>query len=371
LARTIKAFAANLTLVVAASAVSLIALELMVRAWRGVPVFAMRDFRALASTDARAEYDPELGWRIKSNVAISGFNTLDYGIRKNGREHGIRTGGMLAVGDSFTVGYEVADEETWPALLEQLTATPVVNGGVAGYGIDQSIMRAEQLLPVVRPSVLLVGMLRQDIERANHSTYGHPKPYYVVDNNDLVLRNSPVPKRTTTGTIWLSVKHWLGHSLIAERLMAKLDPLGWYGYTYAHIQNDPVDVACKLLQRLKRRTDALSIRTLLVVQYGSLLIEQDEQPPSDAQRVGECARFMGIQVVDEFATLRALFKSDRATFARLYVSGPTPTGGHMSATGNLRIAHLIADALKQPPTIGSTDASPAPAPAPTPTPRSN
>src|SRR5262249_54734766 len=220
---------------------------------------AMRDFRALAATDARFEYDPELGWRIKSNVAVSGFNTLDYGIRKNGREHGIRTGGMLAVGDSFTVGWDVADEESWPALLEQLTATPVVNGGVAGYGIDQSIMRAEQLLPVVRPSVLLVGMLRDDIKRANFSAYGLPKPYYVVDNNGLVLRNSPVPKGTTTGTIWLSVRHWLGHSLIADRLMAKLDPMGWYGYTYAHIQNDPVDVACKLLQRLKRRTDALSI----------------------------------------------------------------------------------------------------------------
>src|SRR5262249_4522566 len=199
------------------------------------------------------------------------------------------------------------------------------------------------------------------------SAYGFPKPYFVVDGNGVVLRSCPVPKGTTTGTIWLSVRHWLGHSLIADRLMAKLDPMGWYGYTYAHIQNDPVDVACKLLQRLKRRTDALSIRTLLVVQYGSLLIEQDEQPPSDAQRVGECARFMGIQVVDEFATLRAVFKSDRATFARLYVS-PTAPLGHMSATGNLRIAHLIADALKQPPTIGSTDASPAPAPAPRKTP---
>lgn len=66
---------------------------------------------------------------------------------------------MIAVGDSFTAGSEVADAETWPAQLERLIDGPVINAGVGGYGTDQMILRSESLLPVLQPSAVVVGIL--------------------------------------------------------------------------------------------------------------------------------------------------------------------------------------------------------------------
>ena len=58
----------------------------------------------------------------------------------------------LAVGDSFTFGADVSDEETWPAALERETGRRVVNAGVAGFGLDQTVLRAEQLVECTGPN---------------------------------------------------------------------------------------------------------------------------------------------------------------------------------------------------------------------------
>src|SRR6185503_7626483 len=103
---------------------------------------------------------------------------IAHGIRTNGLgETEVRTGGALAVGDSFTAGSEVADTETWPAQLEPLIGMPGVNAGSGGYGADQIVMRAEELLPLVQPRVLLVGMLEDDIGRVGYSSRTAAKPY--------------------------------------------------------------------------------------------------------------------------------------------------------------------------------------------------
>ena len=52
----------------------------------------------------RAIVDPILGWKLKSDYRSDGFKTIAEGIRRNFNETAIRTGGILAVGDSFTEG---------------------------------------------------------------------------------------------------------------------------------------------------------------------------------------------------------------------------------------------------------------------------
>ena len=74
-------------------------------------------------------------------------------------------GSILAVGDSYTYGDEVLDEETWPAQLQRLTGRPVLNGGVTGYGFDQIVLRAEQLAAIHRPSIIIVSFIAHDILR--------------------------------------------------------------------------------------------------------------------------------------------------------------------------------------------------------------
>jgi hypothetical protein len=49
---------------------------------------------------------------------------------------------VLVVGDSFTFGDQVSDDETWPACLEATLHRGVDNGGVFGYGAAQALRRA-------------------------------------------------------------------------------------------------------------------------------------------------------------------------------------------------------------------------------------
>ena len=54
---------------------------------------------------------------------------------------------ILAVGDSYTYGEEVGENDSWPAQLQRIKNQRVLNAGVSGYGFDQSVLRAELTLP--------------------------------------------------------------------------------------------------------------------------------------------------------------------------------------------------------------------------------
>ena len=49
--------------------------------------------------------------------------------------------------------------------LQQLTGRRVLNGGVSGYGFDQTVLRAEQLAARYKPSAIVVSFIADDIQR--------------------------------------------------------------------------------------------------------------------------------------------------------------------------------------------------------------
>src|SRR4051812_9414684 len=114
---------ANLLLFLGTLVVCVVGLELGYRAWSDVAVFQLVDWRKahLARAEATeatgiAIYDAALGWTMRDHFASTDINLIDQGIRKNqATETGLRPGGVLAVGDSFTAGSQVLDAETWPA----------------------------------------------------------------------------------------------------------------------------------------------------------------------------------------------------------------------------------------------------------------
>ena len=100
----------------------------------------------------------------------------------------------LVVGNSYAMGEEVSDDQTFPAHLEKMLAKRVLNGGVLGYGLDQMILRAEALVPRFKPDSLVLSFIADDIRRARMRVmWGIPKPYFDIDKGRLALRNVPVP----------------------------------------------------------------------------------------------------------------------------------------------------------------------------------
>jgi lysophospholipase L1-like esterase len=74
---------------------------------------------------------------------------------------------ILVVGDSFTFGSGVADDETFSARLGQWFGpdTTVVNGGQPGYGVSQMATTLRRLGDVLRPRLVIVVIWQGDFLR--------------------------------------------------------------------------------------------------------------------------------------------------------------------------------------------------------------
>jgi hypothetical protein len=351
--------AINLGLVIGSTLIGLFVVEIGYRALAGVPLFRPANWRVervvVGRLLDRTVVDPVLGWTVRSNYRSTEHNTLDYGIRRNFDEAGLRRGAVLAVGDSFTEGWEVDDNESWPAYLERLLEQPVVNGGVGGYGTDQIVLRTEQLLPVIAPTTLIVGFLDFDIVRTAHSHFAAPKPWFSLEGG-MLHYHPPAPLEAgralgDLGALARRMRDVLGYSAAADHVLARVAPGYWYSEgqgDYRLAGNDSVAVTCALLGRLKRQTDAQGIRLLLFMQYYAWFVYAADLRPPDASRVLDCARAQGIETVDHFASLRRIAVSGPRALADYYMThGDLHT--HMNARGNQHAAELLARAIRHEP----------------------
>ena len=348
---------ANAALLLLSVVLSLAIIEFGYRVAAGLPMLEFVNWRAehIVRGEYKAVADPELGWTLKPWDQVDGYTTIAYGIRPNFDERTVRTGGVFAVGDSFTQGWEVDDNETWPAYLERLTEVPVVNAGVGGYGTDQIILRAERLLPIVKPKILIVGFLEADVFRTGHSVFGAPKPYFTIEAGS--LRYHPPEFQAPRTNTWLrqiesAVSDSLGYSAAADFIMSHLVPTYWQSARWdvanRRADNDPVEVTCALLRRLKARTDDESIPVMLLMQHHAMLLFDTKSSTPDAQRVAACAQAAGIRVVDQFAPLQSIIMDNPYRIAEFYAGWDRGAiYGHLTAKGNEHAARLVANALRE------------------------
>jgi hypothetical protein len=147
-------------------------------------------------------YHSSRGWALKP--AINGMAVFDgkilnsnsKGLRgKTEYEYGRQAGKhrILALGDSFTFGDEVSDDETYAHNLERfLCDTEVLNLGVSGYGHDQMLLYLKQEGVKYQPDVVLVGFVQLDVPRNIFKFFGYAKPKFELHGNELRLTNVPI-----------------------------------------------------------------------------------------------------------------------------------------------------------------------------------
>ncbi len=357
-ARPSTSWRGKVLLFLASLAVALVAVEAGYRLVEGIPLFSTKNWRmerlSAHRLGERAIFDPLLGWVLKPNFKHEAHTTLDHGIRLNNDEKSIRTGGILAVGDSFTEGWEVDDDESWPAFLEGMINIPVVNGGVGGFATDQIILRAEQLLPIVKPKTLIVGFLDYDIFRAGHSHFGAPKPHFTLEGGTLRYHPPPpVDPQVRSGFasgIGRSLRAALGYSAVMDFVVGRLAPNYWYASddtVYLRKVNiDPVSVTCALLARLKKKTEAEGVRMLLFMQHRAEKVLEADVAWEDARKVMACAQAEKIEVVDQFDQLRVLAKANADSMSEYYFQYEDGSFGHMTPDGNWLAAELLAKSFK-------------------------
>jgi lysophospholipase L1-like esterase len=328
-------------------------LELGLRTWFWGYLFTWPNFvlearSVLAEGDAgRYVHDDRLGYVPRAGHAAPGVTIEADGRRSTGAPPG--TGApilapILAVGDSFTFGAEVNDQETWPSLLQQITGRRVLNGGVNGYGFDQIVLRAEALTPLYKPEAIVVAFIADDIRRTEmRRLWSADKPYFDLDGQMPVLRNVPVPPRAdpkTTLTFW---QRTLGYSFLFDFILRRLDQLhDWFGdHIRVHREGTGERIACLLTGRLAELQRSSGARVLLVAEYDPVVWDHPKFA-AEQRRVTEgllaCARARGLAAIDSFDALIVQDGKPRD----LYVLW------HLNAKGNRLVAALIAAELARP-----------------------
>lgn len=281
------------------------------------------------------DIDPWLGRIPKPGLSLrhpSGFAVSigPHGTRSNGDASPRAERPLtLVVGDSFAFGDGVDDEDSWPAILERLSAERVINAAVPGFGLDQMILRAERLVPIYTPDRLIVSFIPHDVLRCEMSYWsGHSKPYFEIDGGTLRLRPAQQERSPVNRLKWLL-------STSAAMNMAFPRFLYWEGPEEVLAHRRGGEVACLLMERLASFARAHRLEAIVLAQPQEAAAPPEQITIKDALLA--CAAASGLQVLDLFPRLDRLPAEHRQ---RLFPR-------HMSAEGNRLIAEAVAEFLRR------------------------
>lgn len=160
-------------------AVSYFAIALAPR-WFGreilrTPVILARQTETITKTlkqndTALTVFDQQLGWRLRRGASTPIDHINSQGLRSRREYSAVPEEGVIRVaafGDSFVYCTEVADDDAWPALMEQmLPELEVLNYGVPAYGPGQAYLRFRAEGALLSPDVVLMCISPVSLDRS-------------------------------------------------------------------------------------------------------------------------------------------------------------------------------------------------------------
>ena len=303
-----------------------------------------------ATKDAwnNANYDPQLGWDYQ--IAASRIR----GLRKTGP----KPAGMfrvIALGDSFTWGIEVKDDECFPHYLEKILqgqrSAEVFNMGVGSYGIDQMLLKYERHGRPLRPDVVVLGIFPHDYDRTRLSFYSYSKPIFRRDEKTgpYVLENVPVPPpKEVYGSLKKSLNGngSYAYVFLKNRVLKLFSTLpgnnGYYEETDRLVEN--------LLERLKGELDKTGTKLLVVhiprgnaFENGEALSRGKSEPQTAHLRaLYEKLKIPHVDLLEALPGRHSL----ATIYKEHYIHRPDGSIGHFTPQGNAEVAKIIAETLR-------------------------
>ena len=295
--------------------------------------------------ERHSRYDPELGWVSLPNVdspnhygAGRGLHTNSRGFRGRAETVDPIPSGqhrVICSGDSFTLGYGVADDDAWCAVLgKAFPGLETVNMGQGGYGIDQAYLWYRRDGISLEHDLHIFAYTVMDFRRMLDARFvGYGKPVLALQGDSLVVTNVPAPQR---GAAWRMGER-LTAAVRASRLSEFMKRLVT---TQASMTADSLagdsaafDVAAAVVRQLAA-THRKRASTLILVH---LPVEGDYYlPTSDGflRRMSIVAAAEGVTFVDLVAPFRALPRDS--------VNGQFLLGdGHYASSGNRWVARQL------------------------------
>jgi hypothetical protein len=345
---------------------ALVLAELVSRLLSGVFVLSIdnllaRELSSLRWASGPTIYDEKVGWQLKARTQFPDMKLSIGALGLRGAPYDgqhIPTQAILAVGETQTLGLNVDDSDTWPAQLALMLDESVLNGSTWDWGFDQIVLRAEELVPRLRPKTLLVALTPHSVLATDYKLFGPGnlfgpgyKPYFSVVDGKLKLAGVPVPLVRAQDAGW--PQSLLGYSHMVNSFMRTDAGLwiareilkgNWIEYSRrAHLTDETQQISCLLMDRLTDMKRQYDMRVLIVIEHsaGELLAERSSEP-----RLIGCARASGLEAMDTDPPLRALASDHREEFRMLW-QGRGESYGPPNAAGNAFVATLVREALSR------------------------
>jgi hypothetical protein len=344
--RRLRAAAANVALLLASTAVALLAAELGLHLATG---------RRYLDVDLQLESGP-LTWKPSQKARWKRIEwDISYQINSRGlreREGWEKRARLLALGDSWTEGYGVELEESWPKRLEALLGVGVYNAGLQGRGPSNYVALYEALFKEEKG-------LRQVMLGLDPSTDIETGPVGGSFSGPVRKSASYWIKRflCERSVLYNFVRRPVRLSPRARPLFARLGLVAKEPYT--PIFTDPANMphwqhTADLLARFSARLAKQGKKLVIVLIPAKLQVEDDLHAallkdsaidPKRAERfafnefMARFARRRGLELID---LLPAMREADAKAHRSLYFR----TDGHWTREGHRVAAETIARALQ-------------------------
>lgn len=347
--------------------------------WAIAEFFFGRHMQSIARSSAMnpglMRYHPQLGWtlsplwqgRHKHHDFDVAYSTGLFGFRNSGAHPPLSVGNktkprIALIGDSFTFGFGVEDNETFHALLSVAdTKSEYINGGIPGYSTDQQYLFIKHSMDgFAIDHYILVFYLGNDL-LDNPLPFplqaSRGKPFFELRDQQLYLNNTPVPKQQKTAALQSATLTSVifggeleKYSTLSSRIIQSSNILSMLLPQHAQTDKNTIDAILK--QRLQQQEQlffallkAIKITaneqqaslTLALMPGQSFVISPGSYSAffQDYVRIKTIAMAddLAIPVIDIAAELAAQYQPGNHWFHS--------NEGHLTAIGNRKVADII------------------------------
>ncbi len=165
----------KLLLVLASTVFAVLLCELILWSLGGT-VYLSPFYPGDVEAERDATYDPLLGWKLPPDIVLQ-ESKEEYSVSYTSNAQGFRShrdfdkplsGRRIALlGDSYTFGSGVEDDQTFAAVLEsRLEDTWCDNFGIGAFGIDQMWLTLRHYALPLEPELVILSFVRPDLDRS-------------------------------------------------------------------------------------------------------------------------------------------------------------------------------------------------------------